>query len=200
MKPGLARTAALSLLLFSVAIATSCTIKTSKHDDDDKATETKGAEITTPFGSLKARNEENGEATGLSIYPGARVTHDKDNDHGGNVVIDTPAFGLKVIAVKYESDDSPDKVLDYYRKELRQYGKKVVECHSSNDPDDVNIDKVDRKEREVSCDKEDSGGKTTELKAGTENNQHVVGVEPNGKGTKFALVWVRVRGDRDNTM
>ena len=40
----------------------------------------------------------------------------------------------------------------------------------------------------------------TELKTGTEDNQHVVGVEQKGKSTHFALVYVRVRGDHDNTM
>ena len=203
MKSGLARTAALFVLLCSVAIATSCTIKTSKNNDDngDKATETKGAEITTPFGTLKARNEDNGEATGLPVYPGARVVHEKDNDHGGNVVIDTPVFALKVVAVKYESDDAPEKVLDFYRNQLRQYGKKVLECHGNREPDDVTVGEVHGKGGELKCDKDDdSKGKTTELKVGTEDNQHVVAVEPSGKGSKFALVWVRVRGDRDNTM
>src|SRR5690242_13001801 len=144
MQSGLARTAALCVLLFLAAIATSCTIKTSKNNDDngDKASETKGAEITTAFGTLKARNEENGEATGLPVYPGARVVHEKDNDHGGNVVIDTPVFALKVIAVKYESDDAPEKVLDFYRNQLRQYGKKVLECHGNREPDDVTVGEV----------------------------------------------------------
>jgi hypothetical protein len=194
------RTCSLLLLLSLVSIG--CTVKTSRKDDNgDKATETKGAEITTPFGTLRARNEDKGEATGLAIYPGARVLHEKENDHGGNVVIDTPAFGLKVVAVKYETDDPPEKVLDFYRKELRQYGKKVLECKSSRDPDDVNIGEVHGKGGELTCDKNDKGdGSSIELKAGTEDNQHVVGVEPKGKGTKFALVYVRVHGDHDNTM
>jgi len=129
------------------------------------------------------------------------VLHEKSDDHGGNVVIDTPAFGLKVIAVKYETDDAPEKVLEFYRKELRQYGKKVLECHPNHDPDDVNVGEVHGKGGELTCDKDNNDkGSTTELKAGTEDNQRVVGVEPRGKGTKFALVYVRVRGDHDNTM
>jgi hypothetical protein len=93
-------------------------------------------------------------------------------------------------------------VLDFYRKELRQYGKRVLECHSSHEADDVNVGEVHGKDRELTCDKDDTGkGGAIELKAGTEDNQHVVGVEPKGKGTKFALVYVRVHGDHDdNTM
>ena len=39
-------------------------------------------------------------------------------------------------------------------------------------------------------------GKTIELKAGTEDNQHVVSVEPSetGKGSTFALVYLFTRG------
>jgi hypothetical protein len=193
----------LLLLLALVINATSCTIRESgrKGDNGDKASETKGAEITTPFGTLKARNEDSGEATGMAVYPGARVLHEKEDDHGGNVVIDTPAFGLKVVAVKYETDDPPQKVMDFYRKELRQFGKKVLECHPNHESDDVNVGEVHGKGGELACDKDDKGsGSTTELKAGTEDNQHVVGVEPKGKGTKFSLVYVRVHGDHDNTM
>jgi hypothetical protein len=197
------RIAGSTLLLSLTLIASGCRIRETSRsgDNGDKASETKGAEITTPFGTLRARNEDNGEATGLAIYPGARVLHEKSDDHGGNVVIDTPAFGLKVIAVKYETDDAPEKVLEFYRKELRQYGKKVLECHPNHDPDDVNVGEVHGKGGELTCDKDNNDkGSTTELKAGTEDNQRVVGVEPRGKGTKFALVYVRVRGDHDNTM
>jgi hypothetical protein len=38
-----------------------------------------------------------------------------------------------------------------------------------------------------------------ELKVGTEENQHLVAIEPKGKGSKFALVYVRVR-DKDTTI
>ena len=203
MTSGIVRIAGSTLLLSLTLIVSGCTVReTSRNGDNgDKATETKGAEITTPFGTLRARNEDNGAATGLAVYPGARVLHEKSDDHGGNVVIDTPAFGLKVIAVKYETEDAPEKVLDFYRKELRQFGKKVLECHPNHDPDDVTVGEVHGKGGELTCDKDnDSKGSTTELKAGTQDNQRVVGVEPRGKGTKFALVYVRVRGDHDNTM
>jgi hypothetical protein len=46
----------------------------------------------------------------------------------------------------------------------------------------------------LKCDSD--GGPVTELKVGTEDNQHVVAVEPrdSGKGATFALVYVRTRG------
>ena len=194
------------VLFLATAFSTGCVVKESsrnRDDNGDKATESKGAEISTPFGTLRARNEDDGKATGLAIYPGARLLKEKDNDHGGNVVIDTPVFGLKVVAVKYETDDPPEKVLDFYRKELKQYGKKILECRPNHEPDDVVVGDVhkNKSENELTCDKDDKGsGPVTELKTGTEDNQHVVGVEQKGKSTHFALVYVRVRGDHDNTM
>ena len=194
------------VLFLLTAFSTGCVVKESsrnRDDNGDKATESKGAEISTPFGTLRARNEDNGAATGLAIYPGARLLKEKDDDHGGNVVIDTPVFGLKVVAVKYETDDPPEKVLDFYRKELKQYGKKVLECRPSHEPDDVVVGDVhkNKSDNELTCDKDDKGsGPVTELKVGTEDNQRVVGVEQKGKSTHFALVYVRVRGDHDNSM
>jgi len=193
-------------LLSFLSFASGCVVKENsrnRDDNGDKATSSKGAEITTPFGTLKARNEDDGKATGLAVYPGARVLKEKEDDHGGNVVIDTPVFGLKVVAVKYETDDPPEKVLDFYRKELKQFGRKVLECRPNHEPDDVVVGDVhkNKSDNELTCDKDDKqSGAVTELKAGTEDNQHVVGIEQKGKSTHFALVYVRVHGDHDNTM
>src|SRR5437868_10597883 len=159
MKSGFVRSAGSTLLLTLLLMASGCRIReTSRNGDNgDKATETKGAEISTPFGTLRARNEDNGEATGLAIYPGARVLHEKSDDHGGNVVIDTPAFGLKVIAVKYETDDAPEKVLDFYRNELKKFGHKVLECRPNHEPDDVVVGNVhkNKSDSDLTCDKDD---------------------------------------------
>ena len=45
----------------------------------------------------------------------------------------------------------------------------------------------------LKCD-DDNNGKTVELKTGTEDNQHIVSVDPAGKGSDFAIVWVRIHG------
>jgi hypothetical protein len=41
---------------------------------------------------------------------------------------------------------------------------------------------------------EGPSGSTVELKVGTKENQHIVSVEPEGKGTSFSLVYVRTHG------
>jgi hypothetical protein len=37
-------------------------------------------------------------------------------------------------------------------------------------------------------------GNNVELKVGTKENQHIVAVEPDGKGSSFSLVYVRTHG------
>src|SRR5437764_13377637 len=69
------------IFLSLLTVLSGCVVKetSGKDDNGDKASQSKGAEITTPFGTLRARNEDNGKATGLAIYPGARLLKEKDN-------------------------------------------------------------------------------------------------------------------------
>jgi hypothetical protein len=134
---------------------------------------------------------------GLPLYPGARPKVEKDNDPL-NFGILTETFGLKLVVAKYESDDGPAKVIDFYRDKLKKYGK-VLECHSQKHGGDVDVhedDKDSKGSKELKC--EQDSGPVTELKVGTEDNQHVVAVEPrdSGKGSTFALVYVHTRGKR----
>ncbi len=57
----------------------------------------------------------------------------------------------------------------------------------------------DEASKPVSCGK-DGSGDSVELKVGTEGNQHVVAIKPNGPGTRFALVYVRMHTGKDDTI
>ena len=78
-----------------------------------------------------ARGQRCGRAkAGLPLYPGARVHRDEDNEQNESTMgVLTEAFGLKLVVAKYESDDAPGKVIDFYRDKLKKYGK-VIECHT----------------------------------------------------------------------
>ena len=96
---------------------------------------------------------------------------------------------------EYESDDPPEKVIAYYKDQLKKYGN-VLECHTNKHGGDVNVEKTTHDSdgpKDVKCEG-DNHGSTVELKVGTEDNQHVVAVEPRGKGCDFALVFVQTRG------
>ena len=65
---------------------------------------------------------------GLPLYPGARRHKDKDSDSPGiNFDLWGGGSGVKLAVLKLESDDSPEKIADYYKKKLSKYGK-VLDC------------------------------------------------------------------------
>ena len=94
--------------------------------------------------------------------------------------------------MEYESDDAPSKLVAYYKNELKKFGN-VLECHSESENYTYKGDSD-----ELKCEGNNHGN-TLELKVGTKSNQHIVSIKPQGKGSDFALVYVRTRG-KDTTI
>src|SRR5579864_7146819 len=163
----------------------------------DSGNQNKNLDVRSSAGDLHIGGDADARETGLPLYPGARLKTDDENKSQANLSILTEAFGMKLVVAKYDSDDAPGKVLDFYREKLKKYGK-VLECHSQKHGGDVDVhdddDKNSGKSKELKCD--ENAGPVTELKVGTEDNQHIVAVEPpdSGKGAHFALVYVHTRG------
>lgn len=167
--------------------------------DSGNANKNKNVDITSPVGDLHVGADADARKAGLPLYPGARLKSDDENKGQASLSVLTEAFGMKLVVAHYESDDAAAKIIDFYRDKLKKYGK-VLECHSQKHGGDVDVhddDKDDEKEsKELKC--EENSGPVTELKVGTENNQHVVAIEPRdaGKGATFALVYVHTQGKR----
>ena len=176
------------------------------------STQNKNLDVRSPVGDLHLGSDADARKAGLPLYPGARLkSGDDNNKNQANLSLLTDAFGMKLVVASYESDDAAGKVIDFYRDKLKKYGK-VLECHSHkhsgdvemhDDDADSNVDKNDDKNDDkkpeskvLKCD--ENSGPVIELKAGTEDNLHVVSVEPHdgGKGSTFALVYVHTRGKR----
>jgi len=173
-----------------------CSVSVKDHDKDGNSK----VDIDTPFGGIHVNEEADARETGLDVYPGARVKpKSSDGDSkSANVNISSGLFGVKVVAVEYESDDAPEKVLTFYRAQLKKYGS-VVECRSNRQGGDLNVNTGDAKSRPVSCEG-DNHGNVVELKTGTEDNQHLVSVEPDGKGSDFSLVYIHARGKKQGSI
>jgi len=183
---------ALVLILSSLCLAmlAGCSVHTSKSADGKD----KDVDIRSPFGSLSVHaGDIDTKDLGLPVYPGARsMKSHGDNDDNANVNINSPAVQVKVVALKYETDDPPQKVLDFYQKPMGKYGN-VIQCNGSYHGGYHHHDK----DAPVSCDNSGSNYEK-ELKVGSENNQHVVAVKPRGQGSEFTLVYVRVRENSDD--
>src|SRR5258708_3733765 len=179
---------ALSGLALLIALG-GCTISTheSKGGSGKK---NEDVDIPTPGGSLSVHSGDvDARATGLSVYPGARVTTGhRDNDSSANVNIDTSFFGVKVVAVKFSSDDAPDKILAFYRKDMAKYGN-LIECDTKTTSFQVKKHNADAP---VTCD--DNGGEAHAHKVNAVNERHqkVVAGETEEKGALcfFAVFWL----------
>ncbi len=180
-----------SCLTATALLLIGCSVNVKKANNG----EDKDVNISTPFGGIHVNNSADVRDTGLTVYPGARVKP-KEGDHdekSANVELSAGDYGLRVVAVQYLTDDPPAKVVAYYQGQLKKYGH-VLECRNSHGTNYSYNNDSD----ELKCDGEDSSGKTIELKAGTKGNQRIVAVNPNGKGSDFALVYVHMRGKDDS--
>ena len=129
---------------------------------------------------------------GLPLYPGAKPHKDEKNE--------TPAtqlglwggsFGFKLVVLKMESNDSPDKIAAFYKKALAKYGT-VLNC---SNPSKASSDKdKNSSPKQLDCGdyKPDAGGML--FKAGTKEKQHIVGIDPKGQVTVFQLLYIEARG------
>jgi len=193
-KSNLVSLAAACLLVVSLS-ACNVNVKEKNNANGDKE-----VNIQSPIADVHVGEDVKGEDTGISVYPGAKLAQkndDGDSDRA-NFNLSTSIFGIKLVVVKYTSDDTPDKLVAFYTKDLKKFGS-VLECQKSGKGPDVNI-KIDSGDKpkgsnEQKC-KGDGKGDTIELKVGPEGNQHIVAVSPKGTGSEFALVYVRTRDDK----
>jgi len=184
--------------MFALAFGTLVMIPgfAAQAQEADKAQD-KTFDVRSSVGDLHLGADADARKIGLPLYPGARLKSGGDNHDNANLSIFTEAFGFKLVIAHYDSDDVPGKVIAFYRDKLKKYGK-VLECHSKEHGGDLDVhdDKDDSKgSEELKCEG-DNTGPVTELKVGTEENQHVVAVEPRegNSGSTFALVYVHARG------
>jgi len=185
------------LVLASVVCALlalpACTVNVKKNAEGEE----KNVDIETPVGGIHVNRDADIADVGLPVYPGARKKEKSETgeEKSANVNISAGKYGLRVVAIEYLSDDSPEKLVSYYKDQLKKFGN-VLECHTSHHGGGVSAHYgKDNDSDALKCD-DNSGGKVVELKVGTTQNQHIVSIEPadTGKGTDFGLVHVQIRG------
>lgn len=170
------RPIAVAAVLPAVVLATACVVV--REEQDGRTTR---VDVSTPLGALVARTGENTGNTGLPVYPGAQLSRDgDDSDYDqAKVSIGTPWFGLHVIAAEYESRESPERILNFYREQMKAFGA-VIECRGE----------VNFKNGRPECRSQPSSDRV-QLLAGTEERHRTVSVKPRGQGSEFALVSIQ---------
>jgi hypothetical protein len=201
MKSLIRMTSAIVTATVLAMLLAGCSIKV-----DDKDKEAKKVDIQTPLANLKVDTSAASTDNGIPIYPGATPRPEENGDkHRANVNIGAMGFGIKVIAAEYNTPDSPEKVKDFYLDKLKKFGN-VLECHGTggkqhdtgdrwDNLDMNNLDmngEGDKGDKPVTCG--DTKGDGWELKTGSEHNQHLVAIKPDGSGTRFGTVLVQIHG------
>jgi hypothetical protein len=167
----------------AVVLATACDVV---HQEQDGRTTR--VDISTPLGALTASTGEKAGNTGLPVYPGAQLSRDgNDGDYErAKVSIGTPWFGLRVVAAEYESPESPEQILNFYREQMKPFGA-VTECRGD----------VKFKGGRPDC-RSHPSSTDIQLVVGTEESHRIVAIKPRGQGSEFALVSIQSSRTSDN--
>ncbi len=193
-----------TLRTFAVS-SLACLLLSGCHVIEHKNGNRDNVDIGTPFGSMHVKTNDAADtsAIGLTLYPGATpVKDDDDKDtNSANVDMSFGGFHLGVKAASFQTPDSQDQVLAFYRKDLAARYGDVIECR-----DDHAVGSPTRTSQGLTCDSNHgphvktsdghskgfaimSGDSSDlELRAGSDLHQHIVGVESRNGGTKIGLV------------
>jgi hypothetical protein len=174
-----------------------CILLSGCHVDTRNNGTNNNVDIKTPFGSLKVDTSDSSDVAdiGLSPYPGAaplKDSGDKD-DNAANVNMNFGSFRLGVKTAFFQTPDSQDKVIEFYRKNLAQHFGDVIECR-----DDKPVGTPIRTAQGLTCgstrDKHyvqlgpELNHKNLQLRTGSERHQHIVTMEDHDGGTKIGLI------------
>jgi hypothetical protein len=206
-----------TLTTLTLAAPLACLLLAGCHITENDHGDHKNVDIGTPFGSMKVNTAKNLDpnAFGISAYPGAVPIKDKgDNDdsNNANVSMNFGPFHLGVKAADFQSSDPSDKIIAFYLKDLASRYGSVIECrgHSSvgsadhtsqgltcNDDQHTHINTGVGHSKGFSIHSGDSSG-DLELRAGSPQHLHIVGVEQHDGGIKIGLVALDLPSDISN--
>lgn len=164
-----------ALLLAALPLVAGCSIDVREHQEGKRA----DVDIRSPLGSMSVRTDVEHADTGLPAYPNARRLDDEREPENADVTLGNRFFGLKVVAAKFETDDTAEQVVAYYREQMQTYGA-VTECRGD----------VDFRRGRVHCRERGRSGEI-QLVTGTESRHRIVSVKPRTPGSEFAVVYIQ---------
>jgi hypothetical protein len=192
----LSRTRNATTLVVGLALATGlagCRV----HVDKDANGQEKKVQVDTPFGGVHVNTDQTTAVDlGLPVYPGAVVVKGDGDHKSADVHLGFGQWKLRVQTVSYESSDSEEKVVAFYKKALGRYGD-VITCQGDSPVGTPTVTAEglgcadEKKGGNVKINRHDYGTNkdSLELKAGSRRHQHIVGFEnPKDSKPRFVLV------------
>ncbi len=150
--------------------------------------------------NVHANSHATAKDIGLPVYPGATPFKDKDSDSSSaDLGFLLNSFHFSVRVASFVTADSPDQVIQFYRRPLAKYGE-VLECDHGKPVGALTVTRSgltcgDRKSGHMTVNGSDSDH---ELRAGTPEQFRVVGIDGTEAGkTKFGLVALVLPKDED---
>jgi hypothetical protein len=184
--------AAIMVLILLVAVAVPAA------DAQDQSSPDKSSKNDNISASFDLGKDASAKDVGLPLYPGSHRHQDsKDDSASLNMGFSGGSSGFKMAMLKMDSTDSPDKIAAFYRKALAKYGK-VLTCSGPGAEASADASKDSAKSTDLSCDHNKPDQSEIELKAGTKQNQHVVGIKLEGAVTTYQLVYIETHGLDDD--
>jgi hypothetical protein len=195
------RAAALTLGFVLAFGMSACRVNVNKNASGDD----KNVQVDTPFGGVHVNtNQTTAADLGLPAYPGAMAVKADDKHKSADVHVGFGQWELRVKEVSYQTPDSSDKVIAFYRKAMARYRKAmarygdVIACQGNSPvgtPAKTSEGLTctdDKNSANIKIDSSDYGsGHSLELKAGSKRHQHILGFEGrSGNETRFTLVAV----------
>jgi hypothetical protein len=167
------------------------------HVDKDANGQEKKVQVDTPFGGVHVNTDQTTAVDlGLPVYPGAVVVKGDGDHKSADVHLGFGQWKLRVQTVSYESSDSEEKVVAFYKKALGRYGD-VITCQGDSPVGTPTVTAEglgcadEKKGGNVKINRHDYGTNkdSLELKAGSRRHQHIVGFEnPKDSKPRFVLV------------
>jgi len=192
----------LAILAAACFFLAGCSISHNKNGDGDNV------RMSTPFGSMhiKTDKDANIAGIGLTTYPGSVPVkeHDGKKSDAADINLNFGDFHLGVKAASFQTSDSPDKVEAFYRKDMARYGE-ILKCEGKN-----TVGQPTRTAAGLTCSQNEdhhphgihidaNDASHLELRAGSPEHEHIVGIQPKDGGTKIGLVALDLPGHHDDS-
>jgi hypothetical protein len=179
------------ILCGALVLAAGCKISKEGSGENERV------RVEAPGASVKVDTGVMANDSGMPLYPGAKEKKNAgDEKNRADVNLNTPILKLRVVTLKFTSDDSPEKILAFYKNKLSSYGT-VLECKGGGGQD-VDMGSGRGLDSPVTCSKERNRSDEISLKVGTTGNQHLVQVKPSGNGSEFSLIYVHMGGKKSD--
>lgn len=145
-------------------------------------------------------------SVGLPEYPGARIRKHDGSDGSFDLQFSTGDSTFRLLGISYETADSPDKILAFYRQPLSRFGE-VLECDHGKAVGPQTSTRSGLTCSSPPSERESSrsgihaySSNDRELRAGSPNRVHIVSAgDREADRTSFVLLYLRMPEDKDSS-